>query len=227
MDTIWEFITASNNTLFLASALLFLLLVGVQLLGFLPDFDIGDVDLDLDTDLDVDLHVDVDVDMDVDIDATPELDSTASDITKCPTAIYMTTFLLMFTLVGYIVSYLMVTRADQLTPTQQFAASVALAAIISFSTSKRIGLFFARLFPDVASYEMKDIVGRMGVVRSGTLSCNSTGMVDLRDEKGSFIKVHARLADNEEEASKGTPVRVIQKVGNCYLCTSHIESGQA
>ena len=164
-------------------------------MGFLPDFDIGDVDLDLDTDLDVDLNVDVD--MDVDIDATPELDSTASDITKCPTAIYMTTFLLMFTLVGYIVSYLMVTRADQLTPTQQFVASVALAAIISFSISKRIGLFFARLFPDVASYEMKDIVGRMGVVRSGT-SCNSTGMVDLRDEKGSFIKVHAFIADEEK-----------------------------
>ena len=217
MDIAWEFITASNNTLFLSTALLFLLLVTVQILGFLPDFDIADVDMDLDAG-------DLNMDVDLQIDATPELDSTASDITKCPTAIYLATFLFMFTVVGYILSYSMETLAEDLTYAQKFIGSVVLAGIISFSTSKRLGLFFAKLFPDVASYEMKDIIGRIGVVRSGTLSDNSIGMVDLRDETGSFIKIQARLIADEGEASKGTPVRVIQKTGNCYLCTSHVES---
>jgi len=213
VDNLWEFITAPQNTFFLTTAILFLLLTGIQLLGFLPDFDFSGVDIG-----EVG-HIDVDLDVSVDIDAAPDAPGAAGDITKCPTVLFITAFLFTFTFTGYFAGYWITALGEDLTSTQRFIATLALTTVVSGTTSSKLGLLFSRLFPDVSSYELKEIVGRRGIVRSGSLSCSKPGIVDVQDERGNLLKIQAHLIEGEVEISKGTHVLIVAQSGNSYSCT--------
>lgn len=203
MDSFSEIFSKTENIIFLASEMIFIGLLALQLFG---------------------LGVDVAVEIDLDIEADLDPGDLAEGV-NYPVVMLLALFCCWFGIIGIICNSLIGARVDGMTTVQLVVASSAVSGAISYLLARKSCKLFAKVLPSVGNYAglSSEIDGKTGRVISANITTQSYGRITVTDDSGNNYTIRAKLIDGETEVDRGNVVQIVQydSISNSCLCRNH------
>jgi membrane protein implicated in regulation of membrane protease activity len=152
-----------------------------------------------------------------DADADGALDGTLGwlHVGKVPLLVLVILFLLGFALCGYVVQ--MFTRGLTGGFAPAWMASIP-AFLVGLTTVRAVGALIAHIVPkdETSAVSEQTLIGRAGVVTTGTARSGKAAQVRVRDALGRAHYVMVEPDIESEEYGEGTAVLLVKKSGAFY-----------
>lgn len=214
------FFFADQNSPFLVTAVITLVIAALEILSVLLGLGLSDLIDDVLPDIGPDVDVDIDADIGADIDADiagegPEADGTVLgdalawlNVGRVPFLVLLMAFLTLFTVAGYGLQLLVGGVLSFYLPSL-LAAPAALAAAIPLTrwTSRGLG----RVVPREETYATgnDDLVGRIATITLGPVTRRAAGKAKVADQHGNLHFVRVRAASRGVKFQTDTPVLLV------------------
>ena len=206
MDSFSEIFSKTENIIFLASEMIFIGLLALQLFG-------------------VGIDSDVELDLDAEVDFDPGDLADGLEGVNYPVIMLLAFFCCWFGIIGIICNSLIGARVDGMTTVQLVVASSAVSGAISYLLARKSCKLFAKVLPSVGNYAglSSAIDGKTGRVISANITTQSYGRITVTDDSGNNYTIRAKLIDGETEVDRGNVVQIVQydSISNSCLCRNY------
>ena len=135
---------------------------------------------------------------------------------KVPVLVLFILFLLGFAVSGYLIQMFCIGMFGNYLPAM---LAVVPAGFIGLSTVRGVGGLVARIIPkdETTAVSEQTLIGRAGVVVTGTARQGMAAEVKVRDQYGNYHYLMVEPDDAGEEFEQGTEVLIVKKQGAKYL----------
>jgi len=135
---------------------------------------------------------------------------------KVPLLVLFILFLLGFSISGYAIQMFCIGLLGTYVPAILAAAP---AGFIGFFTVRTMGGVLARIIPkdETAAVSEQTLIGRAGVVVTGTARQGMAAQVKVRDQYGNYHYLMVAPDEAGVEFEQGTEVLIVKKQGATYL----------
>lgn len=135
---------------------------------------------------------------------------------KVPLLVLFILFLLGFSISGYAIQMFSIGLFGTYLPA---ILAVAPAGLIGFFTVRAMGGVLARIIPkdETAAVSEQTLIGRAGVVVTGTARQGMAAQVKVRDQYGNYHYLMVEPDEAGVEFEQGTEVLIVKKQGATFL----------
>jgi len=148
----------------------------------------------------------------------PDLDGALGwlHVGKVPLLVLLILFLLGFAISGYLIQMFCIGLFGKYVPA---VLAVVPAGFIGLFTVRGMGGLIARIIPkdETTAVSEQTLIGRVGVVVTGTARQGMAAEVKVRDQYGNYHYLMVEPDEAGAEFKQGTEVLIVKKQGTTYL----------